>query len=511
MIRRMLDNLYTDPWSYSREQSKVLKDRSTKSSEEMWTQTSWQMTARFDMPPTGEGVKLVRRCALSDATLALQSAHIVAARRDKMDDGGMLPQGQIEMNWLISAQVIPAFQTPLHNDLDAHLLHLVPDRQLCLARLLCELKYQEERLAILEAAEAVPTGEKRKRVEVPPARPSFDTFYSALEARGASYRVTGSFRRPEGFLRRPDDSGLDILTYRVEGIDIDDPLRGQIAYRIDAPVSKPVFPHVITPISTNLLIWAMVDRVQQGYPDELSDETAELQQLLRCLIRFWRLTDDVDSASLRKLVERARTLLQHEQDSPWAKTLQDLASVSFADIAGNIKLPDTAVKSQTLPSAAQREQIRNAMEREVDDEDDLPQLNFPREIISSTSALPLTSSALEGLASQPLPLSVFSDPSGIKAGAPPGEFLHDNADGSVNLEVVGTGYTINCTSLPSLTHSSSAHRSASVAASLPPAFLAPLKRRGFPPGKAMHLSSWLENGPYTEPHIDEFQTKIASP
>lgn len=191
--------------------------------------------------------------------------------------------------------------------------------------------------------------------------------------------------------------------------------------------------------------------------------------------------------------------------------MQDLASVTFADIAGYIKLPETAVKSQTLPSAAQREQIRKAMEQEADDEDDLPQLNFPREIISSKSALPLTSSALEGFASQPPPQSVFSDSSGIKAGALPGEFLHDDADGSAHLEVVGIGYAINSTSLPSLTHSSSAHPFASVAASLPPALLAPLKRRGLAPGKAMHLSSWLENGPYTEPHVDGCQTRIASP
>lgn len=260
-------------------------------------------------------------------------------------------------------------------------------------------------------AEAPVTGQKRQRVEVPPARPPFDAFYKTLEASGACYRVTGDFRRTDGALRRVDDAGLDTLTYRVEGIDENDARRQGIAFRRDVPASRPTFPPVITPLSTNLLIWAMVDRVEQGYPDDLCEETSvrpaspfllldgpdhvssalqELQNLLRCLIQFWRLTDDVDSSTLRKLVERAHKLV--EQDATWAAASKDLASVSFDSIAALIKLPDSAVRSQVLPTETQRAQIRATME---DDHDDLPGLDFPRDDLPSDSVVPLTASALE--------------------------------------------------------------------------------------------------------------------
>ncbi|BGO95598.1 hypothetical protein NBRC10512v2_007298 [Rhodotorula toruloides] len=407
MTREMVTKCFTDPWAYSAAQADIIYDCCEHPSEELWIQTSWQMTARWDLLLEGllegeEGVKLVRKCAITSATKSLQSAHVLAPRREKLASGQWVLQGQAEIKFLSSAKVIPKnahvhsqanrleLATSVQSDLDARLLHLVPDRQPCVARLLCEVKYQEERLAILEMAEAPVTGQKRQRVEVPPARPPFDAFYKTLEASGACYRVTGDFRRTDGALRRVDDAGLDTLTYRVEGIDENDARRQGIAFRRDVPASRPTFPPVITPLSTNLLIWAMVDRVEQGYPDDLCEETSELQNLLRCLIQFWRLTDDVDSSTLRKLVERAHKLV--EQDATWAAASKDLASVSFDSIAALIKLPDSAVRSQVLPTETQRAQIRATME---DDHDDLPGLDFPRDDLPSDSVVPLTASALE--------------------------------------------------------------------------------------------------------------------
>ncbi|GEM10961.1 proteophosphoglycan ppg4 [Rhodotorula toruloides] len=461
------------------------------------------MTARWDLLPDGEeGVKLVRKCAITSVTEPLQSVHVLAARREKLASGKWVSKGQAEIKFLSSARVIPKnahvhsqanrleLATAVHSDLEARLLHLVPDRQPCVARLLCEVKYQEERLAILAMEEAPVVGEKRQRIEVPPARPSFNAFYKTLEASGACYRVTGDFRRTDGALRRVDDAGLDILAYRIEGIDENDARRQGIAFRRDVPASRPVFPPVITPLSTNLLIWAMVDRVEQGYPDDLCEETSELQCLLRCLIRFWRLTDDVESFTLRKLVDRAHKLI--EQDATWAAASKDLASVSFDSIAGLIKLPDSAVSSQVLPTETQRARIRATME---DDHDDLPELNFLREEVPSDSVVPLTTSALEFLQDLPLPAPSPIEISDACAGADP----------QVGFEGAHSSTT------PSLSHDSSdsARPSTSIAPSLPPKPPAPLEWRGFPPGKAKHMSSWLEQGPYTEPQLDSVPATTA--
>ncbi|GAA6057387.1 hypothetical protein NBRC10513_000162 [Rhodotorula toruloides] len=493
MTREMVTNYFTDPWAYSAAQADVVHGRSPNPSEELWIQTSWQMTARWDLLPEGEeGVKLVRKCAITSVTEPLQSAHVVAARREKLASGKWMPKGQTEIKFLSNAKVIPKdahvhsqanrleLATSVHSDLDARLLHLVPDRQPCVARLLCETKYQEERLAILEMAEAPMVGEKRQHVEVPPARPPFDAFYKTLEASGACYRVTGDFRRTDGALRRVDDAGLDTLAYRVEGIDENDARRQGIAFRRDVPASRPAFPPVITPLSTNLLIWAMVDRVEQGYPDDLCEETSELQSLLRCLIRFWRLTDDVDSSTLRKLVDRAHKLV--EQDATFAAASKDLASVSFDSIASLIKLPDSAVRSQVLPTQTQRARIRATTEY---DHDDLPELDFPREDLPSHSVVPLTTSALESI-----------ETSDACAGA----------DSQVGIEGARSSAT------PSLLHDSSdsARPSTSIAPSLPPKHPAPLEWRGFPPGKAMHMSSWLEQGPYTDSQLDSVGATAAA-
>ncbi|BGP35347.1 hypothetical protein JCM10296v2_007183 [Rhodotorula toruloides] len=480
MTREMATKYFTDPWAYSAAQADI------------------------DLLLDGEeGVKLVRKCAITSATEPLQSAHVLAARREKLASGEWVPHGQADINFLSSAKVIPKnarvhslanrleLATSVHSDLDARLLHLVPDRQPCVARLLCEVKYQEERLAILEMEEATVVGEKRQSIEIPPARPSFDAFYKTLEASGACYRVTGDFRRMDGALRRVDDAGLDTLAYRIEGIDENNARRQGIAFRRDVPASRPAFPSVITPLSTDLLIWAVVDRVEQGYPDDLCKETSELQSLLRCLIRFWRLTDDFDSSTLRKLVDRAYKLV--EQDATWAAASKDLASVSFDSIAGLIKLPDSAVRSQVLPTETQRARICATME---DDHDDLPELDFSREDLPSDSVVPLTTSALEFLEDLPLPAPSPIETSDACAGA----------DSPVGVEGACSSAAL------SLSHDSSdsARPSTSTAPPLPPKHPAPLEGRGFPPGKAMHMSSWLGQGPYTEPQLDSVAATSAA-
>lgn len=101
MTREMVTKYFTDPWAYSAAQADVVHGRSPNPSEELWIQTSWQMTARWDLLPEGEeGVKLVRKCAITSVTEPLQSVHVVAARREKLASGKWMPKGQTEVRSL---------------------------------------------------------------------------------------------------------------------------------------------------------------------------------------------------------------------------------------------------------------------------------------------------------------------------------------------------------------------------------------------------------------------------
>lgn len=108
MTREMVTKCFTDPWAYSAAQADIIYDCCEHPSEELWIQTSWQMTARWDLLLEGllegeEGVKLVRKCAITSATKSLQSAHVLAPRREKLASGQWVLQGQAEVRFLSSA------------------------------------------------------------------------------------------------------------------------------------------------------------------------------------------------------------------------------------------------------------------------------------------------------------------------------------------------------------------------------------------------------------------------
>lgn len=146
---------------------------------------------------------------------------------------------------------------PVHRDLDSRLVDLFPHQGQVIARLLCETKYQEERVAAsLSITESAAPANL-------PARPPFELFYAAAEKQGACFRLIASNRKQRPSIVRANQDGSH-TDFALEGVAPDDPLRLSSSDAQKAPPGASILPPFVVTLSTNLLIWAMRDRVRRS-------------------------------------------------------------------------------------------------------------------------------------------------------------------------------------------------------------------------------------------------------
>lgn len=129
--------------------------------------------------------------------------------------------------------------------------------------MLCEIKYQDERVA------ASSSGTQGEATVTLPVRPPFQKFYADAEKVGACFRLVASSHIETPYIVRYDQPGIPTL-YALEGIVPDDPLRLLWFKAKKVPAGAPILPPLIVPISMNLLIWAMRDRIRRSPPSPLS-------------------------------------------------------------------------------------------------------------------------------------------------------------------------------------------------------------------------------------------------
>lgn len=91
MTQAQLLDFYDDPWSYSLKQVEIVKSRSKAEldlvPDKMWSQTSWQISARVYIEPRNRVPDLIKRCAVTHAfgeQFQTDAAHLVPARREEM-------------------------------------------------------------------------------------------------------------------------------------------------------------------------------------------------------------------------------------------------------------------------------------------------------------------------------------------------------------------------------------------------------------------------------------------
>ncbi|GEM12862.1 proteophosphoglycan ppg4 [Rhodotorula toruloides] len=486
---------YDGPWAYTSKQIDVITKRSKAKNldlvaDQMWAQTAWQITARRYVNARTGGTKLFKRCVVTnDEDAETESAHLVRARREKLDDVTVF-QGQIDL--LRQAQVVPddahinaqanrmQLIKPVHRDLDSRLVDLFPHQGQVIARLLCETKYQEERVA------ASSSGTKSEAPANLPARPPFELFYAAAEKQGACFRLIASNRKQRPSLVRANQDGSH-TDFALEGVAPDDPLRLLWSDAQKPPPGAPILPPFVVPVSTNLLIWAMHDRLRRPPPSHASlrHEASILAQLVDLLLEFWFINDSIPATEIAELAARARVFVRDYGGAEWSQQLSNLGTVDYSDIVKGATLPDNALRSQDPPPTSEERalMLEAAAATHSDDEDDddadLPSLDFPEPHLPPQLGIvpshPLTTAALKSFEMQQL----------------------RNSGKSTSLP--GSGEKLSTPSLSPPTSSSIS----TCSPSLPAPVLDAVAVRAHP-GKRSLISSFAPGGPYpfeaTGPH-----------
>ncbi|BGP34251.1 hypothetical protein JCM10296v2_006066 [Rhodotorula toruloides] len=376
-------------------------------------------------------VKFNKRCAVAHPEEGeLESAHLVPARGEDYFDGTFY-RGQLDIEVMKKVQVVPEYahvnaqanrielSRPVHSDLDKQLLDMLPNQDQVVSRVLCEIKYQEERAA------ASKSGVQGKNVVKPAARPPFEKFYAAAEKTGACFRLIASNLRPSPNIVRYDDPDHPI-TFALEGIAADDPFRLLWPDMKKPSSDKPFLPSIVVPSSFNLLIWAMRNRVRRKSPSpkSLIEETSILDNFIALLLSFWFLTDDTPGADIAALLERSKTLVKCHGGAAWAQQLEDLATKSYVDIVNAVTLPADALRSQDPRPAPEQHALMLAAAAAYDDasttfSDDLPEVAFsdsgPPQDALALSYVPLTAAALKTLDSDQLMAASPPSPSALSS------------------------------------------------------------------------------------------------
>jgi hypothetical protein len=102
MTRAQRLEAYDDPWSYTHKQVQIIEELADVPllpvADTVWAQTSWQITARREIDPSGR-VNLVRQCAVtnSETKKPLESAHVVRARREQWGVSEVVFHGQADV------------------------------------------------------------------------------------------------------------------------------------------------------------------------------------------------------------------------------------------------------------------------------------------------------------------------------------------------------------------------------------------------------------------------------
>ncbi|BGP27332.1 proteophosphoglycan ppg4 [Rhodotorula toruloides] len=374
---------YRDPWSYVEAQAKWVKSKKGLDEEKDWASSSHLMYAHFEVDEQGF-VKAVERSAITGIyrNVTLESAHLVSASRfarlveGKKGEARNVTdfRGKRAIKWLIVAKVVPKcadvncdanrikMETGYHAAFDAGRLRLVPNADLVLVRLVNEIKHQEDRAAALErrgAAAVVPqkrgppndSGEVA-RPFLPPVRPDFENFYETLERIGAIFRLFATIDISDPLVSRRSPPQV----FKLEGLNLDSCRRKTVDNREEPPEipnsDYPVLPPLLVPVSMNLLIYAVKESVAIAPPVSFAvmDETRRLQGIIHLLISFWMLDDDSTEEDIRALVAASRQrVLSDYPGSTWADALQQLGSLTPADLASRVQLPASLIDSRSAP------------------------------------------------------------------------------------------------------------------------------------------------------------------
>ncbi|GEM10966.1 proteophosphoglycan ppg4 [Rhodotorula toruloides] len=403
MLAQMVRNWYQDPWSYCAEQARLVAGKESLDEERLWRSSSHLMYARYGW---GKALELYPKSAITGASGSsagkLESAHLVGAVRRQQEaldrKGGMKSVtdfgGQIEIKWLIDAEVVPPYadincdanrilmEHYVHSELDRGRLKIAPDTDLVLARLLSEAKYQMDRLNYISNP---PIGST-----APPVRPPFTLFYESLERLGAIFRLFGTVQMPSLLTTRVDPIPQ---AYKLHGVNLDDPRRATVFYREENPILRdsmlPALPPILVPVSMNLLIYASKDRVEIGSPAPTAvyEETS-----------FWFIADNSTPDDVQVLIERTLQLLQNDYaDSKWLGASQLLANGSTYDqIISLIATPPGLIDSRTPPTSNRAVYLRTLdlstdapLEGEDAPDDSTPSLTTDSLATVPSTAVPL--------------------------------------------------------------------------------------------------------------------------
>ncbi|GAA5973779.1 hypothetical protein JCM11641_003151 [Rhodosporidiobolus odoratus] len=231
---------------------------------------------------------------------------------------------------LINHKVIPPYafhlapvnlvqlSTGIHRDLDNERLDFLPTLPAVCARLACEVMYQDYR--------AQYNGEQAGQA---PVRPPFDLFYSRLEAPLAEVQVLPRANYPSMYISRriphPERADLESITvYAFPRIKEDDRLR------MSTCPTVPLFPHLLIPISTNILIWASFGRILRppGGPGETDLEREILLAAVQLLLKFWNLGDG-DEDKAKKVRDDAEDFLERQDPTYHQHIVQAKQSGAF--------------------------------------------------------------------------------------------------------------------------------------------------------------------------------------
>ncbi|BGP10268.1 hypothetical protein JCM10049v2_006151 [Rhodotorula toruloides] len=401
MTAAHLEEFYEDPWSYTQKQVELVETCTPadldRVADSMWAETSWQITASHVVGPRGM-VKFNRRCAVTLKEEGdLESAHLVPARRENYFNGTFC-RGQLDANRI-------ELSGPVHLDFDKQLLDMLPNQDQVVSRVLCEIKYQEERAA------ASTSGVQGENVVKPPARPPFEKFYAAAEKTGACFRLIASNLRPSPYILRYDDPD-DPTTFALEGIAADDPFRWLSPKAKKPSTEKPVLPSLVAPSFFNMLTWATRDRVRRKppYSKSLIQETSILDDFIALLLSFWFVTDDTPASDVAALLNRAKPLVKDHGGAHWAQQLEDLATKSYIDIVNAVTLPANALRSQDPRPEPEQHALMLAAATADDDASTTFSVDLSEGAFSDSDSglpadalalpyVPLTAAALEALES----------------------------------------------------------------------------------------------------------------
>ncbi|GAA5982660.1 hypothetical protein JCM11641_002327 [Rhodosporidiobolus odoratus] len=208
--------------------------------------------------------------------------------------------------------------TGIHGSLDKGRLNLLPTLPAVCARLACEVMYQDYRAQY----KSQPAGQA-------PIRPPFDLFYRRLEAPLAEVQVlprenyaANSISRRTATADNPDFESVTV--YALPRTKEDDRLR------MSTCPTVPPFPHLLIPISTNILIRASFGRILRlpGGPGETNLECKILSASVQLLLKFWTL-DDGDEDAAKKVRDDAEAFLEREDSTHHQHIVQTKQSGAF--------------------------------------------------------------------------------------------------------------------------------------------------------------------------------------